>query len=82
MKAVPLTVRLVKGIFRYFEHLSMSRITILLTAITADILEVVNGSSHYRLFHVQKQKTCKKYQNATIQYFIKQAGQKQKTAFK
>ena len=67
MKAVPLTVRLVNGIFRYFEHLSMSRITILLTALTADILEVVNGSSHYRLFHVQKQKTCKK--NIKMQQF-------------
>lgn len=33
-------------------------------------------------FMYKNKKHVKKYQNATIQYFIKQAGQKQKTAFK
>ena len=81
MKAVPLTVRLVNGIFRYFEQLSFYKDHNIINGVNCRYFRS-HGSSHYRLFHVQKQKTCKKYQNATIQYFIKQAGQKQKTAFK
>ena len=59
MKAVPLTVRLVNGIFRYFEQLSFYKDHNIINGVNCRYFRS-HGSSHYRLFHVQKQKTCKK----------------------